>query len=349
MSQIIPVPVQLNVETSSEQYALSVSEQNIPISFQIGTEIVVGTTASYEGPYSVTPTEEQQTLATAELKMDQDVTVGAIPSDYVGSDVPREHAADVTVSGSSVTAPAGYYEESVTKSVQSGSVSVPSTSITANPSLTITQNTGMIESSVSASQSIDPSVSEGYVTSGASGTVSVSGSNHYDLPTQVAATITPSETAQTAVPAHKWTTGAVDVAAIPSDYVGSSIARNDSSDLTSSGATVTAPAGYYPDAATKDVEAGVRGNRVNTIGYSGTKKTYKISYPDATSGYYAAAIVKEPGQFELERQQETVTPTESAQEVTPTNSLYYLEKVTVNPIPTDYGKIEQNGSVLTIS
>ena len=45
----------------------------------------------------------------------------------------------------------------------------------------------------------------------------------------------------------------VSVGAISSTYVGSGIARNDSTDLTASGATVTAPAGYYASSATKTI------------------------------------------------------------------------------------------------
>ena len=47
----------------------------------------------------------------------------------------------------------------------------------------------------------------------------------------------------------------VSVGAISSTYVGSGIARNDSTDLTASGATVTAPAGYYENAASKSVQS----------------------------------------------------------------------------------------------
>ncbi len=45
----------------------------------------------------------------------------------------------------------------------------------------------------------------------------------------------------------------VSVDAISSTYVGSGVARNDSTDLTASGATVTAPAGYYENAALKSI------------------------------------------------------------------------------------------------
>lgn len=46
------------------------------------------------------------------------------------------------------------------------------------------------------------------------------------LTTQAAATITPLESAQTAVAAGKYTTGAVTVAAIPSTYIGSGVTVN---------------------------------------------------------------------------------------------------------------------------
>lgn len=347
MSQLVPIQVELNVEESTSRYSMSVSDNSVPVSLGVSTQIVMGTIDEYAGPYNVTPSESEQTLATTDLKMTYDVTVGAIPSDYVGSDVPRHDSSDLVtsgatvsvpaghyaenasksiqnatvqsgtnvtvnptlsvnydtgeitasvsktqsvnvvteagyapvtshnvvmsgsaatqlithdssdliVSGPTVTAPDGYYPNSASTSVQSGSVAVPNTSITANPSLSITQNTGRIEASVSKTQSVSPTVSEGYVTSGTSGTMSVSGSNHYDLPTQASATITPTESAQTAVPAHKWTTGEVSVAAIPSSYVGSGVTRNDSTDLSVSDATVTVPAGYYENAASATVQS----------------------------------------------------------------------------------------------
>ena len=48
----------------------------------------------------------------------------------------------------------------------------------------------------------------------------------------------------------------VNVGAISSSYVGSGVARKSSSDLTASGATVTAPSGYYESNATKTISSG---------------------------------------------------------------------------------------------
>lgn len=72
-------------------------------------------------------------------------------------------------------------------------------------------------------------------------------------PTIQSLSVTPSETAQSfnasSVDGYK----PVSVSAVSSTYVGSGIARKSSSDLTASGATVTAPAGYYASAASKSV------------------------------------------------------------------------------------------------
>lgn len=77
-------------------------------------------------------------------------------------------------------------------------------------------------------------------------------------------TYTPTESAQTeSVSADAGYDGIdtvdVTVNAISSTYVGSGVARNDSTDLTASGATVTAPAGYYASAASKSVASGTEG------------------------------------------------------------------------------------------
>jgi hypothetical protein len=95
-------------------------------------------------------------------------------------------------------------------------------------------------------------------------------------PTIQSLSVTPSETAQTfnasGVDGYK----PVSVSAVSSTYVGSGIARKSSTDLTVSGATVTAPAGYYAEAASKSVS-------------SMTLPTAAAS--SATSGYTSKATI----------------------------------------------------------
>ena len=58
----------------------------------------------------------------------------------------------------------------------------------------------------------------------------------------------------------------ITVAAISSSYVGSGITRRDSTDLSASGATVTAPSGYYSSSASKTVASGTEGTPTATKG-----------------------------------------------------------------------------------
>ncbi len=78
----------------------------------------------------------------------------------------------------------------------SGSATTPATTITANPSISVSSS-GLITASVSKSQKVTPTVSAGYVSSGTSGTVTVSGSNTNQLSTKAAQTYTPTTTNQT--------------------------------------------------------------------------------------------------------------------------------------------------------
>ena len=77
----------------------------------------------------------------------------------------------------------------------------------------------------------------------------------------------------------------VSVGAISSTYVGSGITQRTASDLEASGATVTAPAGYYANAAAKTVASGTAGTPTAT---KGTVSSHSISVTPSvtnTTGY----------------------------------------------------------------
>ena len=126
-------------------------------------------------------------------------------------------SSNLTASGATVSVPAGYYASAASKSISSGSAKTPATTITKNPTISVDAN-GKITASVSGTQSVTPTITAGYVSSGTAGTITVSGSNTKQLTTQAAKTVTPSTSAQTAVASGVYTTGAVTVAAIPSNY-----------------------------------------------------------------------------------------------------------------------------------
>ena len=104
------IPTNLNVA--------AVSYNGTPIPLAGGSATLQSKSKSY------TPTESQQSeTISADTGYDGlssvSVSVGAISSSYVGSGITRRSSTDLTASGATVTAPAGYYSSSASKSVSS--------------------------------------------------------------------------------------------------------------------------------------------------------------------------------------------------------------------------------------
>lgn len=79
------------------------------------------------------------------------VDVGAIPSSYVGSGITRRSGSDLTASGNTVNVPSGYYAESGSKSVQSGTAGTPTASkgAVSNHSIAVTPSVSNTEGYIS--------------------------------------------------------------------------------------------------------------------------------------------------------------------------------------------------------
>lgn len=167
-------------------------------------------TASVSGSKSVTPTVSAGYVSSG--------TAGTISVSGENTiQLTVKSSSDMTASGATVTAPAGYYTEAASKSVASGSVSVPDTSISVTPSISVNSD-GLITSSASKTQSVSPTITAGYVSSGTSGTMTVSGSNTSQLSTISATTYTPNKTSTQTIPAGKYITGDQTIGMIPSQY-----------------------------------------------------------------------------------------------------------------------------------
>lgn len=119
-----------------------------------------------------------------------------VKGEKITGTIATKTSSNLTASGATVTVPAGYYASQATKSVSSGSAKTPATTITKNPSISV-NSSGLITASVSGTQSVTPTVTSGYVSSGTAGTITVSGSATKQLTTKGATTYTPTTSNQT--------------------------------------------------------------------------------------------------------------------------------------------------------
>lgn len=207
-----PVPT---LQTKSATYTPSTSQQTASITADAGYdalgEVNVTVDAMPSGTAG-TPTATKGTVSSNSVSVTPSVTntTGYITGGTKTGTPVTVSASELvsgtkTITGSGTTDVTNY----ASASVSSGSATTPATTITANPSISVSSG-GLITASVSASQSVTPTVSAGYVSSGTAGTVSVSGSNTSQLTTQAAQTIHPSTTDQT-IASGKYLTGAQTV------------------------------------------------------------------------------------------------------------------------------------------
>ena len=133
-------------------------------------------------------------------KLPLNVTAYANGTKYTGTAAEND-SGDLTVSGATVTAPAGYYSSSASASVASGSATAPAT--ISGTSATVSTGTNTI--TLSKTVSVTPTVSAGYVSSGTAGNSAVSLTA--SVTTKAAATITPGTSNQT-IAAGTYLTGA---------------------------------------------------------------------------------------------------------------------------------------------
>lgn len=149
---------------------------------------------SVEIPKSTSGTAEFYDTSDATLdsgnKMLSGNTAYANGTKYTGT-IASKSSSDLTASGATVTAPAGYYSTNATKSVSSGSATAPA-SISGTSA---TVSTGSNTLTLSKTVSVTPSVTAGYVSSGTAGNSSVSLTA--SVTTKAAATITPTTSNQT--------------------------------------------------------------------------------------------------------------------------------------------------------
>ena len=287
---------------------------------------------------SVTPTESSQSItADSGYTGLGTVTVGAISSSYVGSGVTQRTSTDLSASGATVTAPAGYYAAAASKAVSSGTEGTPTAtkgtvsnhSISVTPS--VTNTTGYITGSTKTGTAVTVSASELV-----SGTLSVTTNGTKDVTNYASVNVSVSGDAPT-LQAKTYTVDSAGTATVTADsgYDGlSSVAVNVPSALQFAAIDYR----YVTENGTRkwkvlprtivDPEEGCRAGWIEEGVYDSSELTFN-------------AISGNP----------VITPIESAQTIGGAN--YMMEgAVTVNAIPSNYvgsGITQRSSSDLTAS
>jgi hypothetical protein len=177
---------------SLDEMKIDVDAANTEITEQ--AELIAQITTALEGKAgggTVLPTLDNPAVA-ADILSGKEAIDG--DGNVITGTITTRTSSNLTASGATVMVPSGYYASNASKSVATATQATPSVSIDANGKI-----------SASATQTA------GYVSAGTK-------TGTKQMTTQAAKTITPSTSSQTAVAKNVYTTGAVTVAAIPSNY-----------------------------------------------------------------------------------------------------------------------------------
>lgn len=134
-----------------------------------GQPIVQANLESKSKSYTPSETAQSETITASSGYDGLDevsVSVGAISSTYVGTGITRRSSSDLTASGATVSVPSGYYQNSASKSVASGTAGTPTAtkgtvsnhSVSVTPS--VTNTTGYITGSTKTGTAVTVSASE---------------------------------------------------------------------------------------------------------------------------------------------------------------------------------------------
>lgn len=264
----------------------------------LGSQPIGEVNVSFTSPDGGTNTNDASLQSGAQML--EGVTAYAKGQKITGT-IPTKTESNLTATENIVNVPAGYYASACTKEVATADLPEPEATV---------DETGLV-------RVVSNLTSGGFLSAGQK-------ANTLQLPVQAAKTVTPNSTEQVAVAAHKYTTGAVKVAAVPTE----------TKKVTANG-TYTPSSGKY----FSSVEVAIAGDAPVYQDKTVTPTTTALTVtPD--DGYDALSQVKVNA---ISVEQKSATPKAAAQEVTPSEGSY-LTKVTVDAVPTETKVISTNGA-----
>lgn len=274
----------------------------------------------------------------------------------VTGNISTKTSSDLTVSGATVTAPAGYYSVSASKSITNGTATTPATTITTNPTITLSTTTGIVTATYAGSSSITPTIGAGYISTGTAGTISTTGTSTYQLTVKSAADMTVAAQSVTA-PAGYYsqnTTKAVattthpnPTAAIASSTGVVTATHTQTTGYVTSGTTtgtlnLTTQAAQTINTSTADQTVAsyrwltgaqtIKSVTTTNLTAANIAEGVTVKVGDANN---ASRISQVTGTYAPAVSSATITPTETAQTLNATG-VYGYKPVTVNAISSTY-------------
>ena len=269
----------------------------------LGSQPIGEVNVSFTSPDGGTNTNDATLQSGAQML--EGVTAYARGKKITGT-IPTKTESNLTATENVVNVPAGYYASAYTKEVATAELPEPEATVDETGLVSIVSNL----------------TSSGFLSAGQK-------ANTLQLPVQTTKTIIPNSTEQVAVAAYKYTTGAVKVAAVPSEM----------KKITANGIYTPTNGKYF-----SSVEVAIAGNtpvyQDKTVDPTTSMQTV---LPD--DGYDALSQVKVNA---ISIEQKSATPKATTQDIMPSSGSY-LTKVTVGAVPAETKSITENGTYVPTS
>lgn len=269
----------------------------------LGSQPIGEVNISFTSPDSGTNTNDATLQSGAQML--EGVTAYTKGKKITGT-IPTKTESNLTATENVVNVPAGYYASAYTKEVATAELPEPEATVDETGLVSIVSNL----------------TSSGFLSAGQK-------ANTLQLPVQTAKTIIPNSTEQVAVAAYKYTTGAVKVAAVPSEM----------KKITANGIYTPTNGKYF-----SSVEVAIAGNtpvyQDKTVDPTTSMQTV---LPD--DGYDALSQVKVNA---ISIEQKSATPKATTQDIMPSSGSY-LTKVTIGAVPAETKSITENGTYVPTS
>ena len=175
--------------------------------------------------------------------------------------------------------------------IKGGSVATPATTISQSPTMALTTASGVVSANYTKSQSVSPTVTEGWISSGTAGTITTTGSNSITLPTSTA---TVNNNTISIQPGWFGATTSINVANGSAKTPATTIAQSPTFALTTSSGVIvssyTKTQSVTPTVVAGWVSEGTAGN-ITTTGSN------SLTLPTATATISNNTMTIEPGWF----------------------------------------------------